>query len=170
MISAESFLKNINPSIFLHAASSLSEQLGKGARTGGVLLLGVVSRTTGEVDVASEVVGHPDINKIGAYTKNAAEKFQRLLERRLSGSSDTASSQSADPENPDQRLRTYGGCVVGLFPLKGLEVYLSFSGAPAEADEACSYVSLAELGFEMDGGYINPVLDSARGLLNQVAA
>ena len=170
IISAESFLKRIEPGHFMHAASILSEELGGGRRSGGVLLVAVAHRKSSEVDVASMSIGEPDIAKVGGYAKNAAEKFQRLLERRLQGTSETASSQSADPSNPEPRLRTYGGCTVGLFPTKDLEVYMSFSGAPAETDEVCTYVSLEQMGFQMDPEYKNPQLPRARELLEQVAA
>lgn len=126
-------------------------------RNGGVLAIAVVDPDCEGVDFMSMNVGSPG-NKFGRYAKNAAEKVGRIFERRLESNDDIAASVSAD-----DLLGTYGGCIV--FSGGQFEVYISFSGAPPQIDEALAFVIGEKLGFTMLGEYKNEYISRARELL-----
>src|SRR3989344_4467472 len=62
------------------------------------------------------------------------------------------SRKSPDPEDLDERLRTYGGCIV--FETEEYEIYISFSGAPAKVDEAIVFVIGENYGLSVPHSYI----------------
>jgi hypothetical protein len=113
------------------------------------------------IKFASASIGKPGL-KFGRYAQNAAEKIKRLHERRMDGSDEFAASVSADDV-----LETYGGCIVfsNLTSPMVNEVYISFSGAPADIDEALAFVIGEKLGLEIPSGYENIHIPRARELL-----
>lgn len=152
---AQSLLTEICLNQLGEAIAKLSEIQNSPNRRGGVLLIAVIDLDGGVIpSQISSSFGDPGL-KIGRYTKNASEKFSRLLERRLEGRTEIAASESAD-----DLLKTYGGCIVGLNNF-GHEVYISISGGTPDADEASAYILGEMLGLKMPN-YNNLLLKDTR--------
>ncbi len=141
----------------------LSREIDGNARLGGVLAVGYYAKKSGTMWFASRSVGDVTHNAF-KYAKNAAEKIARLRQRREGGEHEFAASQSADEENLDIQLRTYGGCLV--FEDQDCEIYISFSGAPPKVDEATVFLVGENLGLETPKGYQNPLIPRARQIYN----
>ncbi len=133
-----------------------------GSRHGGVLAMASVWSDRNDSQFSSTVIGRPGV-KIGRYARNAAEKIARLMERRAEGNEEVAASESADEAHD-----TYGGCIVFKSKKKfDLEVYISFSGAPPEVDEAIVFVIGEMLGL-VTPAYENQLITRARELMKNI--
>lgn len=160
---ARQLLNVLDLCLLADALLTLSDEAGQADRTntprrGGVIAISVVNSDGEGTTFGSNSFGEPGW-KIGRYSRNAAEKIARLLERRLEGNNECAASMSANEE-----LGTFGGCIAFVCdPSK--ECYISISGAPPEIDEALAYVVGEKLGFNLPEGYENPRVPRARELL-----
>jgi len=156
---ASALLDRINHKNFIEALRVICGENG-GERFGCVLAIAVVHPDTEVTECVSVSIGLPGL-KFGRYARNAAEKINRLFERRMEGNDEVAASESAD-----DILGTYGGCIFfkGEAPL---EVYISFSGAPPEVDEALAFVIGEKLGL-MTPTYENPLIPRIRELLDNL--
>ncbi|MDO8603877.1 MAG: hypothetical protein Q7K40_00460, partial [bacterium] len=123
--------------------------------TGVVIACLVIEKSTRRKWFASMSIGNVGIvtGSCSTCAKHAAEKIDRLLQRREYGNSDVASSQSADEKNPDRSLRTYGGAIV--FESESHLRYLSISAAPSIVDEVAVLVIGNDLGFDRPERYQN---------------
>ncbi len=132
-------------------------------RLGGVLAIAVVYPDRNFAEFQSVSIGLPGL-KFGRFARNTAEKVARLFERRAEGNDEVAASVSAD-----DTLGTYGGCIFFRSRLAGCheEIYVSFSGAPPEVDEALAFVIGEQLGLETPK-YENPLIPRARELLEDL--
>ncbi len=130
-------------------------------RSSGVLAVAVVHRVSSSVWFASRNIGVPRIKSLHCAT-HAAEKIRRLAERRLDGFPDVSASQSAEPNHPNPDVRTYGGCLVFHLQVQGREIYISFSGAKPEVDEAVVFIIGEHLNFPAPDGYENKLIPRAR--------
>lgn len=139
---AKILLSCINLSTLEEAVRTLSTEFNGSDKPGGVIAIATFAMEAGGDDLASESVGDP--LKLAAFGYHAHEKIHRLFTRRSKGGQDVASSQSADPVNPTSP--TYGGCVF-FTDSKGDNIYISFSGAPPEVDEAIVIAIGTLLGF-----------------------
>ncbi|OHA23856.1 MAG: hypothetical protein A3B11_01085 [Candidatus Taylorbacteria bacterium RIFCSPLOWO2_01_FULL_44_26] len=150
---AQDALDLINHRAVALTAADLSIEQEKPDVRGGVLAIAMFSRKSPDEEAyfASRSVGFIG-NKCGGCAKNATEKIYRLRKRRMEKHPDIASSQSANPEDLDERLRTYGGCIV--FETEEYEIYISFSGAPAKVDEAIVFVIGENYGLSVPHSYI----------------
>lgn len=160
---AVAYLNLVKVEAVLKAANALSLHVGKTSRTGGVMAILVVDpRDHGQNSLASLSFGQPGL-KISGNLFNAHEKIHRLHERRWNsrdGIMDVASSQSAN------NTTTYGGCILFRDNL-GRYVYISYSGAPPEVDEAISFVAGVKLpNLIAPQGYVNPLIDRAFRLMS----
>lgn len=127
-------------------------------RNGFVLAIATTDNLgNGITEFASVSIGRPG-KKFGRYAKNAAEKIERLFNRREEGKSEIASSQSADIDR-----EMFGGCIFFRSLVNG-DVYISISGGPAEVDEALSFVIGEKYGFNAPQ-YKNPLIPEVRELL-----
>ncbi len=162
---AEEILANINKAVVMELVRQLCHHDGVTGRDGGVMACGVQLGATDQFWFASVSIGMPG-PKCFNYAKNAAEKMNRLYAIRSSGKIHVASSTSADPDNPDHRLRTYGGCI---FFLKGNErIFLSFSGAPPHIDEVAMFTVGINIGLMCPNIYDNPLLELAASFYKDI--
>lgn len=128
---ARTLLSCINFSALKNTIKTLSMEFNASDRPGGVIAIATFPTEAGCDDLASESIGEP--LKLTTFGYHAHEKLNRLFIRRYNGGQDVASSQSANSE--DLTNPTYGGCVF-FKDNKGDSIYISFSGAPPEVDEA----------------------------------
>lgn len=140
---AAAILDQINHRAIAEVARMLSHETHKKIVLGGVLGVAIVTRASNVVLFASITVGLPGKSG-GRFANNTAEKIMRLHQRRLAGHKDIAASESANPTDPDERLRTYGGCI--CFEENDNDTYISFSGAPPDVDEAIAFLAGATVG------------------------
>ncbi len=156
-------LNRLNHKVIADAIQKLSEEQGKPDCRGGVLAISIVSNSIPLEEFSSISIGIPG-DRFGHLARNAAEKIARLYDLRIGGSNDVAASQSANPD-----AGSYGGCIVshGILGDTYVQIYISFSGAPAEVDEAVVFVIGEKLGFKAPI-YSNPLLTRARELLADV--
>lgn len=139
---AKILLSCIDLSALENAVRTLSTEFNNSDKPGGVIAIATFAMEAGGDDLASESVGEP--LKLAAFGYHAHEKINRLFTRRSKGTGDVASSQSANPKDPANP--TYGGCVF-FTDSKGDNIYISFSGAPPEVDEAVVIAIGTLLGF-----------------------
>lgn len=160
MIDPDELHKQLNAAVVCQALKNLC--LDSSDRNGGVLVIAVVNTEGWEMKTVSRSIGKPGIKTL-RYAKNANEKVARLFQRRCEGKDENTSSVSANPNDPDEGKRTYGGCIRAVTP-SGLDVYFSFSGGPPDIDEAICYVIAEKLGLKTFPCE-NRHLPSARDLL-----
>jgi hypothetical protein len=153
-------LNRLNHKVIAEAIQKLSEEQGKPECKGGVLAISLTSYNISLADYASISIGLPG-KGFGHSARYAAEKIARLYDLRMEGSNDVAASQSANPS-----AGSYGGCIIFHGSLGDIyaQIYISFSGAPAEVDEAVVFVVGERLGLKAPT-YSNPLLSRARELL-----
>ncbi len=165
---ASTLLAHIHQPTFLDALNRIAQERGRTDCCGGVLAIASLVPHAGINEFASLSIGTP-MQKFGRYARNAAEKINRLYQRRAEGHDDIAASTSADESNPDESARTYGGAIyfTGIRHGKLHEVYISFSGAPPEVDEAIAFVLGQQLGFKAPA-YENPLISIAQDALSHV--
>lgn len=128
---AKILLSCIDFSVLENAVRTLSMEFNESNKPGGVIAIATFPTEAGGDDLASASVGEP--LKLTTFGYHAHEKLNRLFIQRYNGGQDVASSQSANPKDLDNP--TYGGCVF-FTDGKGSDIYISFSGAPPEVDEA----------------------------------
>src|SRR5271168_853475 len=155
---ASDYLVRVDSFTLAHIANQLGLEKDGKERSGGVLVVEVLDlKEPGHSNTCSLTVGAPGLN-VSNNAFYVHEKIRRLRNIRSEGGGDYSSSQSADPSQGK-----YGGAVVGLLG-ETTEIYISYSGAPAEVDEALSYILAKSFGLTVSDDYKNPMLDRAREL------
>lgn len=158
---AKVLLSCIDLSALENAVRTLSMEFNGSDKPGGVIAIATFAAEAGGDDLVSESVGEP--LKLSAFGYHAHEKIHRLFTQRSKGGQDVASSQSADPGNPTSP--TYGGCVF-FTDSKGDSIYISFSGAPPEVDEAVVIAIGTLLGFtppNIENGLVQRAIELLTG-------
>jgi hypothetical protein len=148
-LAAQEYLIRINPRRLAKVADALGRQKDGKERLGGVLAIQVyfpndhLRSTTAcmEIGTPGERMPHNDFF--------AHEKIRRVHVLRRAGKPDFASSESADPKQ-----EKYGGCIVGL-RADGAEVYIAYSGAPADVDEALAWHIGIQFDLDIPADYQN---------------
>lgn len=156
-------LRQISHITLTAAIETLCLELTGEKRHGGVLAIATVYQGVDGANFESTSIGNPGL-KFGRYARNASEKIARLFERRADGNDEVAASVSAN-----EQLGTYGGCIHFKSKRTDIveEVYISFSGAPPEVDEALVFVIGEKLGLQTPT-YENPLIPRVRELLAEL--
>lgn len=133
---AQQYISRIDQAAAAAALEALSAQMDeKDVRSGGVLSV-IVEGITVESSAVAVSIGTFPREKVLRYAFNAHEKPRRVSARMNSnpGLNIATASESAAHE-----IGQYGGSVVFMSPDGAFRVFLNFSGAQPQADEAFCY-------------------------------
>jgi hypothetical protein len=147
---AERFLNTFNRDIVANAVRVLSKDHFQKDKFGGVLTILIVDPEGKQPNLTS--VASTSVGELGAnaheYVFHVSEKIKRLRKHHYGEDKHIASSQSAKPPE------TWGGCIVFSMGKDGAtKVFISFSGAPWEVDEAIVLVLGEKLGLTPPAGH-----------------
>ena len=158
-LTAEMLLAQINREVVANVANELGQIVDHKPRPGGLVVIEIFYSDKPELSTSASVsVGSPGANMHeNAYY--AHEKIRRLRNFRRQGLNHVASSESADKDKGQ-----YGGAIFALEE-HNVEVYISYSGAPQEVDEAISFVLARGFHLLVSDSYVNPIVERATLLL-----
>ena len=169
-VGIDELFSSLDLDILLNAVMTLHREHTGKINSGGVLAMARIDMQDDVgTDYMSRCIGILTSTQLVRYSYNANEKWQRLLKRRKDGAStEFLSRASADPDNADETKRTYPGCVLFLYETSpGLQLYISFSGAHGDVDEAICLILGNKLGFNCPAS-LNPLIPRAAELLEHV--
>lgn len=159
--SPKDYLAMVDAVLFASVARLLGFEKDQKERHGGLLAIATFNQMSPyDSDVGYLMIGAPG-GKLDGNMYFVSEKIRRLRRMRQGGHYHYAASQSACPQE-----EKYAGAVVGI-ALPYIEVYIGYSGAPAEIDEALCHLLAAKV-FDLvlpDVNYYNPSLGRAADLM-----